>query len=240
MGGERVYSALSVSRPRTLLDFIVMADDTNANTEGPAPAGGSRGRDGPLVSEENAVSFVGTALLAEGALALLGWGLGVWSGIGWGAMLRVDPGAVGLGMGGGLGLVVLHLLLIFPGGARNPLYRTVYQPLRAALRPPLRAASPTALVLLALASGLGEEVLFRGWLQTEAGITVASLLFGACHVWGREALPYGLYAAGMGFVLGGLFAYSGQNLWAPVLAHAVNNLLGLWALKYDWLPSNPA
>ena len=58
----------------------------------------------------------------------------------------------------------------------------------------------------------------------------ASLLFGAAHVWGREAWPYGLYAAGMGGVLGGLLMVTG-SLWAPVLAHALNNLLGFQALR---------
>lgn len=70
----------------------------------------------------------------------------------------------------------------------------------------------------------------------EAGILPASLLFGAAHVWGPRALPYGLYAAGMGVVLGGLFAYTSHGLWAPIVAHAVNNLVGLWALARDWLP----
>jgi membrane protease YdiL (CAAX protease family) len=89
-------------------------------------------------------------------------------------------------------------------------------------------------VLLALASGIGEEVLFRGWLQAEVGLVAASLLFGAAHVWGRETWPYGLYAAGMGGVLGGLLMVTG-SLWAPVLAHALNNLLGFLALRDGWL-----
>lgn len=105
---------------------------------------------------------------------------------------------VGGGILGGLGLVAIHLLLVFPGGPRNPLYRTIYRPLYAALCPALRDVRVGDVVLLAAASEVGEELLFRGWLQTEAGIVAASLLFGAAHVWDARALPYGLYAAGMG------------------------------------------
>ncbi len=188
---------------------------------------------GPAASP---TSFVPLALVSEAVLGLLAVGLGVWTGTDWGPMIRGTGMDVLVGILGGFGLVILHLLLIFPGGARNPLYRTVYRPLYATLRPTLRTVRFTDIVLLAMASGVGEELLFRGWLQPEVGIGAASFLFGAAHVWDRRALPYGLYAAGMGFVLGGLFAYTGPGLWAPILAHVVNNLIGLLALARDWLP----
>lgn len=181
-------------------------------------------------------SFVPLALASEAGLAGLALALGAWTGTDWGPMLRMTAADVGLGVLGGLGFVALHLILIFPGGPRNPLYRTIYRPLYSALRPALRDVRAGDVVLLAVASGVGEELLFRGWMQTEAGIVAASLLFGAAHVWDRRALPYGLYAAGMGFVLGGLFAYTGPGLWAPILAHTVNNGIGLWALARGWLP----
>ena len=89
------------------------------------------------------------------------------------------------------------------------------------------------LVGLAVASGVGEEMLFRGWLQAEVGLVGASVLFGAAHVWGREGWPYGLYAAVMGAGLGGLLIVTG-SLWAPILAHGLNNLLGFLALRDGW------
>lgn len=177
-------------------------------------------------------------LLSEGALAGLALGLGAWTGIDWRPMIRGSAAEVGLGILAGLGLVALHLVFLLPGGERNPLYRTIYRPLREALEPTLRSTGLAEILLLAGASGIGEELFFRGWLQSETGIVVASLLFGAAHVWSREALPYGLYAAGMGLVLGGLFAHTGPGLWAPTLAHVVNNLVGLLALSYGWLPES--
>lgn len=212
---------------------------SDAHTDEPTSADSSDGRTEHWVdAEPSDWSFVGPALAAEGALALIGWAAGVWSGIDWIPMVRLQGSALLLGVGGGFGLVVCHLLLVIPGGRRNPLYRSVYVPLRDALRAPMQMAHVSEIVLLALASGVGEEVFFRGWLQTQAGIGLASVLFGACHVWGRDALPYGLYATGMGGLLGLLFEHSGHLLWAPVLAHVVNNLLGFLALKYSWLPED--
>lgn len=151
-------------------------------------------------------------------------------------MLRVRAVDVGLGVLVGLGLVALHLGLLLPGGQRNPLYRTIYRPLRTTLEAPLRGVRLVDVVALALASGVAEEVFFRGWLQTEAGIVIASVVFGAAHVWERDAVPYGLYAVAMGAVLGGLFSYTEHRLWAPIVAHVVNNLVGLLALAYGRLP----
>lgn len=187
----------------------------------------------PNAQKREATAFVQMGLLSEAALGLGGWGVGLWRGVDWGAQLRWAPDAVLWGVLAGCALVALHLTLLRPGGARNPLYRTIYRPLVRTLRPQLRGVRTLSLVLLALASGIGEEVLFRGWLQAEIGLVGASLLFGAAHVWGRDAVPYGLYAAGMGGLLGGLLTVTG-SLWAPVLAHALNNLLGFLALREGW------
>ena len=85
---------------------------------------------------------------------------------------------------------------------------------------------PNAL-LLALASGLGEELFFRGALQPRVGWLVSSLLFGAVHfVPRRDMLPWTGFALAMGGVLGGLFAWTG-NLVAPIVAHVVVNGLNL-------------
>lgn len=181
-------------------------------------------------------SSLGRIILGtEAGLALLAWMAGRWSGVDWARMVSPTAEGVSLGVLGGLGFVALHLVLILPGGSGNPLYRRIYVPLRRMVQPWARSTSVIALVGVALASGIAEELFFRGWLQTQTNIVLASLVFGAAHLWGREALPYGAYATLMGFGLGGLFAYTGQHLWAPALAHVLNNLLGLLALRYDWI-----
>ena len=186
------------------------------------------------IDERQALSpFVRMGVFVEGGLGVFGWIVGAWRGIDWAALLSGSPEAVLWGVFGGLGLVGLHLVLLLPGGDRNPLYRTIYRPLVRMLRSRVQGVRTLGLVGLAVASGVGEEMLFRGWLQAEVGLVGASLLFGAAHVWGREGWPYGLYAAVMGAGLGGLLIVTG-SLWAPILAHGLNNLLGFLALRDGW------
>jgi len=91
-------------------------------------------------------------------------------------------------------------------------------------------------LLLAAASGVAEEALFRGALQPRVGLVAASLLFGLAHfVPRRELLPWTLLSLVAGFVLGGLFAATG-NLLAPVLAHAVVNALNLRFVSRRYAP----
>ncbi len=83
---------------------------------------------------------------------------------------------------------------------------------------------------LALASGVGEELLFRGAAQPALGIVLASLLFAAVHYLPGPGLwIWSLYALAAGLVLGGLFEWTGDAL-APVVAHAVLNGVNL-----NWL-----
>ncbi|HZG62561.1 MAG TPA: CPBP family intramembrane glutamic endopeptidase [Rubrobacteraceae bacterium] len=86
------------------------------------------------------------------------------------------------------------------------------------------------LVLVSAASGIGEEVLFRGALQPILGLVLASLLFGAMHV-GRDRryLIWTLWALGAGFLFGFLYIWTG-SLLAPISAHVIHNAatLLLW------------
>jgi len=89
-------------------------------------------------------------------------------------------------------------------------------------------------LLLALASGLAEEMFFRGALQPRAGLVLASLLFGLAHlVPSRELAPWAGFAVLAGVLLGALFDYTG-NLLAPAVAHVSINGLNL-----RWLSRTP-
>lgn len=82
-------------------------------------------------------------------------------------------------------------------------------------------------ILLAVASGTAEEMLFRGALQPSVGLAWASVAFGVCHFLPRRELAlWSLYAVGMGFALGALFEWTGQ-LIAPIAAHVVLNGINL-------------
>jgi membrane protease YdiL (CAAX protease family) len=97
---------------------------------------------------------------------------------------------------------------------------------------PLRARD---CLVLALSSGIAEEALFRGALQPRVGLVWASLLFALAHlVPRRELLPWSLFSLVAGFLLGGLYAATG-NLVAPVVAHVVVNAVNLRRLSRDFV-----
>ena len=89
----------------------------------------------------------------------------------------------------------------------------------------------TGLVLLALFSGVGEEAFFRGAVQQEFGILIASVVFGLAHVGpDRRFLLWTAWAVLAGVVFGVLFQTTG-GLLAPVTAHAAHNAATLLIWK---------
>jgi uncharacterized protein len=91
-------------------------------------------------------------------------------------------------------------------------------------------ADSTSLVLVAIFSGVGEEAFFRGAVQQEFGLVVASVLFGLAHVGpDRRYLVWTAWAVLAGFVFGILYDVSG-GLLAPIIAHSGHNAatLLLW------------
>lgn len=201
----------------------------------PQPSSGDDSEENGDPLEDAPDRFVTLTLFFEGSLALLGLLGGAWSGLQWKLLAQPALRPMLIGTGGGIALFFFHLILFFPGGDMNPFYRYIYKPFKESLLSRLPDFTIEDIIFIAIMSGIGEEILFRGWIQYELGIVVASILFGLIHIWGKEGIGYGLYAIGMGFVLGYLYNYTG-NLWAPVLAHTVNNFLGLFALQSDYLP----
>ena len=91
------------------------------------------------------------------------------------------------------------------------------------------------LLLIALAAGLGEELLFRGWLQASLtdwigpplgvglALAVTSVAFGACH-WLTPA--YGVLALLISVYLGLLFLLT-DSILAPIVCHALYDFIAL-------------
>src|SRR5262249_10599331 len=96
--------------------------------------------------------------------------------------------------------------------------------LHADLRPFVRDASNASLMTMALASGIGEELVFRGVLTPWIGVTLSSIAFGLLHqVRGRARWAWSAWAACMGALLGGIFLLTG-SLAGPLFAHVAVNL----------------
>jgi uncharacterized protein len=129
-----------------------------------------------------------------------------------------------------IGDVLLGLgcgLLVVAGSAALVTYSTAYRRLADAMAGIIGPAGWPAVVLAAVASGVAEECLFRGAVQSTLGLVLASLLFAACHlVPDRRFLPWTAFALLAGLGLGALFLWR-ESLVAPIVAHFTINLINL-------------
>lgn len=173
--------------------------------------------------------FVRIGVLFYGAMAVVAvlWRVGLYNESIWltqGAEARPEDAVGTLGQFAlGLGVAALVILASYAATEGTGWG----QRLAKAMAEPLRGLSVPDGLLLASASGLAEELFFRGALQPRAGLVVASLLFGVLHlVPRRELLPWTAFSVVMGFVLGLLFEWTG-SLLAPVVAHTAINAVNL-------------
>jgi membrane protease YdiL (CAAX protease family) len=179
------------------------------------------------------------ALAFEGSLGLaailIGWLLGFSPFVGVGGEGGTAPAPVAA-VGWGLvatGPLIAALLLI----ERVPLepLRQLCEMAREIIRSMFAGASALQLVAVAIAAGIGEELLFRGlvqaylsrliggWLGVAIALVVASVLFGICH-WLNTT--YAVLAMLAGAYFGLLLAASG-SIWTPVVAHAAYDFVAL-------------
>jgi len=87
------------------------------------------------------------------------------------------------------------------------------------------------LLVIAIIPAIGEELLFRGYLQQKmiqwigkphVAIIITSILFSAIHMQFQGFLP----RFALGLVLGYLFYWS-SSLWLPIIAHLLNNTMAV-------------
>jgi membrane protease YdiL (CAAX protease family) len=128
-------------------------------------------------------------------------------------------------------VLVLRIVRRLPGGAELLTWMS-----RRVLK--MFGSLPLGTLLgIALLAGIGEEIVFRGWLQPVLGLWLTSLLFAVLHfppteyrwssplTWGMIAI-YLPVAVG----IGALFAWRG-NLLAPILTHGAGDALGLISIS---------
>ena len=123
--------------------------------------------------------------------------------------------------GAALGLVVVGLTRA--ATARFQWARDLHASFRDLLGP-LQARD---IAILALASSIGEELLFRGALMPWLGIWLQAAIFALLHVGpGRRFLPWTVSAFVLGLLFGALAQWTG-NLGGPIAAHFAINFLNL-------------
>ena len=163
------------------------------------------------------------ALLTQGGLIALAW----WCSRAldlppqWNASLR--DVVIGLVSALTLGGANYLLLTRAPSNWLVDGVRSVY---RETIVPLFGGLSMAGAIAIGAAAGVGEEWLFRGIVQPIVGLAASSVLFGIAHVGGARMLPFGVWATGMGVVMGTLAIVTG-GLTAPMVAHGVYDILAL-------------
>ena len=177
-------------------------------------------------------------VLFEGGLGilacLLGWLLGTppWQQFSWTAK------DAGLGTA-----AVLPLLVLFFASLKSrarPLVR-IRRFLEEAFLPLFARCTLAELALLSALAGLGEEMLFRGVLQTSVGsllgqnvgLLLASVAFGLAHA---ITPTYAVAAGAIGVYFGWLWIATG-NLLVPAVAHGLYDFVALVYLLRRHAPS---
>jgi uncharacterized protein len=173
---------------------------------------------GPLIRMELAAS------------AILLFASAIWSlarGIDLAGPLTPSATVLGIGIGAGLLLATTLPLVTAPWARRVLLLRGLkraWDALESGLGPGLRIRE---VLVLAVCSGISEEIFFRGVLMHDVGLVASSVLFGLLHPLG---MAYVLWATAAGAGFGMLYLATG-SLVAPALAHGTYNLIALGYLR---------
>jgi membrane protease YdiL (CAAX protease family) len=111
-------------------------------------------------------------------------------------------------------------------------FRHLKELMQESILPLFRECSHEALLLISLAAGVGEELLFRGVAQlgieqasgsTWLAVAIASVMFGLVH---PITKTYALLAGLIGVYFGVLVVLTG-NLLVPIVAHAAYDFVAL-------------
>lgn len=137
--------------------------------------------------------------------------------------LPSDPPGSLLGMMGGVAVGGGIVLLSRLGSRFAVSVRRLEDGFRSILGPMTRGQ----VAIAALASSVGEEILFRGAMQPLLGLWPTALIFGVLHRGPTRLFSvWPLLAFGAGVLLGGLREWSG-SVWPGVVAHVLINALNL-------------
>lgn len=174
------------------------------------------------------------------------WGLGIvalalaWLfGVRLGDQLGRDAHSILIAIARGV-LATLPMLVIYGLLIRSrwPPLRRLRRQVQQLVRHIIHNASLLDIAALSLFAGVGEELLFRGviqslairWTTPEIGLVFASVIFGAAHAISKT---YFILATLVGAYLGWLAIYFGE-LITPITAHALYDFFVLWCISRKW------
>tara|TARA_B100000029_G_scaffold361138_1_gene354075 strand:- start:201 stop:794 length:594 start_codon:yes stop_codon:yes gene_type:complete len=137
-----------------------------------------------------------------------------------------DGPSIAIGVGAGVLLGLIGVVLAWQLERTVPGIRQLSERFSAILA----GLEPRGACILALFSSVGEEVLFRGCLQTQWGLWPATIAFALVHVGPNRTWLWWTFSAfvcGLGLAL--LYEHQG-GLLAPILMHFVINAINITLL----------
>lgn len=149
-----------------------------------------------------------------------------------------DPAIILIGVGCCLGLamaVVSFCISVLGKKFQHvlPFFASFEDFIQTTLAPIFAEVNPIDILLIALASGFCEEVFFRGVLQTQFGLPIASIVFGLFHLTGnKKHMFYVVWAMLAGALLGWMLMIF-NSLWVPICAHVINNFVSISMVRYQ-------
>jgi len=171
------------------------------------------------------------AVLFESSLGGVALALGGITDIAVFSMLEFD--LIGLGLGVALTLPPLGFLVFFVRTDFAP-FRRIRETLDRSFVPVFGRCTWDELLAMAVVAGIGEEFLFRGWLQPVmtpavgpwAALAVTSLAFGLVHA---VTPAYAVLATGIGLYLG-VIMLATESLLVPIVVHALYDYVAFLVL----------
>jgi membrane protease YdiL (CAAX protease family) len=226
-----VPGGVASGRDRPAQVLAAQAERLGAGLDAAGDAAGVLGRRRPVLAVLAAYAALGLA--AAGVSVALGQSPASCDG--WLGMTGAASVLSSLGLG-------VCICAVTVGATRVVVRRAAWaRALHGALRPAVHGAGDATLLAVAVASGVGEELLFRGLLVPLVGIVGSSVLFGALHqIRGSARWWWMAWATAMGLVFALVFVATG-SLAGPIVAHAAINAVNLRYLRdTDWAPRRRA
>ena len=127
-----------------------------------------------------------------------------------------------------LNLAIMHLANIY--GEKVYLLKSMKDLLNKQMLPLIGHLSFSDSILVAVVSGLCEELFFRGVLQSQCGIISSACAFGLAHLPRIYYFPYALWATYVGLLMSFLMLKTG-SLYSPMIAHALINFASINVLR---------
>lgn len=149
-------------------------------------------------------------------------------------LFRFRVSALIWGLSAGLAISASNLALLYLSqkfSSKVFILKSMHDLLKREMMPLFGRLTLMDSVLVSLASGICEEIFFRGILETTGGIATSATCFSLAHLPSFYYFPYAIWALLVGLIMSFIMAGSGSII-APIVAHTLVNFISINVLRY--------